>query len=94
MLVEDDDDVNNGAEDSIDLEKAKHKGGVDTRVSDASSSSKAVIESPQAVRDNTVHFKDSVLAADIQNAISEDPDPDSLSHFRNLNGFFSFHEGG
>ncbi|KAK7467656.1 hypothetical protein VKT23_004709 [Stygiomarasmius scandens] len=67
--------------DSIEIEKAK------LRPSD--SSSKLGLDSPSIAKDGIVHFKDSILTFDIEAAISEDPDPESLSHFRNLNGFFS-----
>ncbi|THV03978.1 phospholipid-translocating ATPase [Dendrothele bispora CBS 962.96] len=86
--------------DSIELEKAKQKefGGIHRP---SNSSSKFGLDSTTspttttreagatAVTDDVAHFKDSVLTSDIEAAISEDPDPESINHFRNLNGFFT-----
>lgn len=78
--------------DSLELEKAKQKDFIiGSQPSD--SSSKFGLDSTasprNAIKDDMVHFKDSFLTADIDAAVSENPDPESLGHFRNLNGFFS-----
>jgi phospholipid-translocating ATPase len=86
-LMEEDDERK--ASDSIELEKAKQKEFIGSQPSDSSSKLDSTLSPRNSGQDNTVHFKDSMLAAHIDAAISEDPDPESLGHFRNLNGFFS-----
>lgn len=45
--------------------------------------------SGSGAKEPVIHFHDSILAADIEESVSETPNPDFATHARALNGFFS-----